>query len=353
MHIHSSIITGLLLAFLLLASCSSGEEVLKEEIPPVQPEEKIAVSFSGRLELTGTKAGTESGETGTPVGDTDATQTLRKDVNVTIRAYQQQAIGQPTAAAQLGYDYKVQSDGSLTIKDDGEDMLLAAGGYGFYALSVNAAGTEADSIPPALTSETSAETGTLKNNTDYLYCAVSQTINSDPDGAKQNVSLSFSRLAARLQITIVSEGGDDKITEATAPTITLPLTDPTDSKITLGATPAIGQYAVASVDATLESKGNIEDGFTASCILLPMTEKQKLPVRIIFPSITFNGLAAQTDKLYETTITTPTGGFASGKQYNYTVNITGNQIGFTGLSVTDWVSRKGELPKEDITEDFD
>ncbi|WP_293674546.1 fimbrillin family protein [uncultured Parabacteroides sp.] len=342
MQQHSSITLGPLLALLLLFSCSSGEEILKEEIPPVLPEEKVTVSFSGKMELAETKA-EEGGDTPTQ------TQTLRKDVNVTIRAYKQTEVGKPTVAPQLCYDYLVQSDGSLKVKS-GDEMLLSAGTYTFYALSVNAAG---DTVPPALTSGSHSETEALQNNTDYLYCGVNREIVSNPEETHK-VSLTFSRLAARLQISIVSDGGDDKITAAEAPTVTLPLTDPAGSKITLGATPAIEQYAVASADTTLESEGDITEGFTAGCILLPMTASQTLPVRIVFPSITFNGLVPQVDKLYETKIITPAGGFVSGNQYNYTVNITGNQVGFTTLSVTAWDIKTpvNGLPDSSIEEDY-
>lgn len=341
-----SIIAGPLLALLLLFSCSSGEEILEEEIPPVQPEEKIAVSFSGRIDLVETKA--EDG--GRP-----ETQALRKDVNVTIRAYMQPSISQPAIAPQSCRDYLAANSGGLTVKNGEEEMFLTAGIYTFYALSVNAAGTATDSVPPALATGSHSETEALKNNTDYLYCAVSQKIISDPDGDKQNVNLSFTRLASRIKITVTSKGGtgSEEIIKADAPKITLPLTKTSDSKITLGANDPIGQYSVASDGSTLESTGNLTDGFTAGCILLPMQAGQKIPVRIVFPSITFNGLAAQTDKLYTADVTTPAGGFVSGKQYNYTVNITGNQVGFTGLSIEPWNVNDGQLPNGNITEDFD
>ena len=354
MQQHPSIIAGPLLAFLLLFSCSSGEEILKEEIPSVQPEEKIGVSFSGRIDLVETKAGNE----GTP-----ETQALRKDVNVTIRAYMQPSISQPAAAPQSCRDYLAAEGGGLAVKNGEEEMFLTAGTYTFYALSVNAAGTATDSVPPALATGSHSETEVLKNNTDYLYCAVSKKIISNPDGDKQNVELPFIRLASRIKITVTSKGGtgSEEIIKADAPKITLPLTNPAGSKITLGANDPIGQYPVATNTAdgditgytTLESTGNLTDGFTVGCILLPMLEGQKIPVRIVFPSITFNGLAEQTDKLYTAEVTTPAGGFASGKQYNYTVNITGNQVGFTGLSIEPWNVNDGQLPNGNITEDFD
>ena len=360
MQQHPSIIAGPLLALLLLFSCSSGEEILKEEIPSVQPEEKIAVSFSGRIDLVETKAGNE-GAPETP-GEAATTQALRKDVNVTIRAYMQPSISQPAIAPQDCRDYLAAGGEGLAVKNGEEEMFLTAGIYTFYALSVNAAGTATDSVPPALATGSHSETEALKNNTDYLYCAVSQKIISDPDGEKQNVNLSFIRLASRIKITVTSKGGtgSEEIIKADAPKITLPLANPAGSKITLGANDPIGQYSVATNTAdgditgytTLESTGNLTDGFTAGCILLPMQAGQKIPIRIVFPSITFNGLAAQTDKLYTADVTTPTGGFASGKQYNYTVNITGNQVGFSQLTVTPWTSKDGEFPKDSVEEDY-
>ena len=353
MQQHPSIIAGPLLAFLLLFSCSFGEEILKEEIPSVQPEEKIGVSFSGRIDLVETKTGDE-GVPETP-GEAATTQALRKDVNVTIRAYMQPSISQPAIAPQSCRDYLATGGGGLVVKNGEEEMFLTAGTYTFYALSVNAAGTATDSVPPALATGSHSETEALKNNTDYLYCAISKKIISNPDGDKQNVNLSFTRLASRIKITVTSKGGtgSEEIIKADAPKITLPLTNPAGSKITLGANDPIGQYPVASDGLTLESTGNLTDGFTAGCILLPMQKGQKIPVRIVFPSITFNGLAAQTDKLYTADVTTPTGGFVSGKQYNYTVNITGNQVGFTGLSIEPWNVNDGQLPNGNITEDFD
>ena len=352
MQQHPSIIAGPLLAFLLLFSCSFGEEILKEEIPPVQPEEKIAVSFSGRIDLVETKAGNE-GAPETP-GEAATTQALWEDVNVTIRAYMQPSISQPAIAPQSCRDYLATGGGGLVVKNGEEEMFLTAGTYTFYALSVNAAGTATDSVPPALATGSHSETEALKNNTDYLYCAISKKIISNPDGDKQNVNLSFTRLASRIKITVTSKGGtgSEEIIKADAPKITLPLTNPAGSKITLGANDPIGQYPVASDGLTLESTGNLTDGFTAGCILLPMTASQTLPVRIVFPSITFNGLAAQVDKLYETKIITPAGGFVSGKQYNYTVNITGNEIGFIRLGVTSWDIKPGELPDSSIEEDY-
>ena len=81
-----------------------------------------------------------------------------------------------------------------------------------------------------------------------------------------------------------------------------------------------------------------------------MQAAQTIPVTITFPSITFNGLV-QTDKIYTLDITTPDGGFASGNQYTYKVNITGNDIAFKGVSVNPWTGKTGSLPDEDVTED--
>ena len=334
----------------LLAGCAEEEKIGGDDVDPILPEEKIAVSFSSKLYLE-------------PVSKSDITDTgtdnLTQNANVTIRAYKQAASGSssPTGAPLVRQDYKVDTGGDLTVATEGsEPMYLGAGLYTFYALSVNAAGTEDGSLPPELQGNTSPETVALKNQTDYLYCEENQTISSNPDN-KATVNLTFERLAARIQITIVSEGGDDKIISAQAPTVTLPLTNPSGSKITLGSEARINQgnpFTDQKNYTTLQSTGDITAGFVADCILLPMAAStdRTLPVTILFPSITFNGLGEQTNKIYTLDIPVPAdAGFASGKQYNYKVNITGNEIGFTGLTVVSWKGVNGNIPNEDMSED--
>lgn len=327
----------ILLAVLSLTACSSGEEPEGKQ-PPVEPEEEVVVSFSGRLYLMPTKA--------------DADGTLEDGVNVTIRTYA--ASGTPSVAPLAMRAYKADTEGDLQVSGSDGPMLLAAGTYSFYALSVNATGDGAVALPPALAEGSNGETVELKNGTDYLYSAVADRKIVSTTDYKQDIPLSFGHLVSRLQIRIKSEGGDDRITAAEAPVIELPLTNPAGSKITLGAekpveqgTPVTGQKDFTS----LQSEGSITSGFISGSILLPMKEGQDIPVTITFPSITFNGLAPQSNKIYTLTIKTPAGGFASGNQYNYKVNITGNQIVFTELSVEPWTVKAGNLPDGDVTED--
>lgn len=341
-----------LLSFsLLLAGCSGEEKVGGDDVDPVLPEEKVAVSFSSKLYLEpASKAGVTRGT---------ATDNLTENANVTIRAYKQAASGSSlTGAPLVRQDYKVDAAGNLVVTaDGGEPMYLGAGLYSFYALSVNAAGTGEENLPPELKDNNSLVTVPLKNQTDYLYCAVNGKISSNPEN-KATVNLTFERLAARIQITIVSEGGDDQIVSAQPPTVTLPLTDPSGSKITLGSNPPINQGNPVSdqKDYTkLQSTGDITtDGFMAGCILLPMAAAadRVLPVTILFPSIVFNGLGELTNKIYTLKIPVPAdAGFVSGKQYNYQVNITGNEIGFERLTVVGWNGVDGNIPNEDMSED--
>lgn len=301
---------------------------------PVPDEEKVAISFNSSIDLS-TKA--------------DASSTLADGVQVVVYAYAQDAAATPTAAAVVSRPYVV-SDGSgnLTVTGGEGMMYLAAGNYTFFALSVNK-----DAAPPALSVGSFSETVQLSNQTDYLYCASHTAITSKP-GETQNVALAFRRLATSLKITIVSESaGDDKVTAATAPSITFAATNPGGSKITLGADPAISAgIPIANKEqyTTVESTGDLTNGFTAEDILLPMQAAKTIPVTITFPSITFNGLV-QTNKIYTLDITTPEGGFASGNQYTYKVNITGNDIAFKGVSVNPWTGKTGSLPDEDVTED--
>lgn len=304
------------------------------EPAPVPDEEKVAISFNSSIDLS-TKAGTSS--------------TLANGVQVVVYAYAQDAAATPTVAAVVSRPYAVSGgNGNLTVTGDEGIMYLVAGNYTFYALSVNK-----DEAPPALSGSSFSETAQLSNQTDYLYCAYHTAITLKP-GETQNVALAFHRLATSLKITIVSESdADDKVTAATAPSITFAATNPGGSKITLGADPPVtAGVPVTATDAytTVESSGDLTNGFTAEDILLPMQAAQTIPVTITFPSITFNGLV-QTDKIYTLDITTPDGGFASGNQYTYKVNITGNDIAFKGVSVDLWTGKTGSLPDEDVTED--
>lgn len=308
---------------------------------PVPDGEKVAVSFSSTIDLE-TKSG--STKTDAPV--------LADGVQVTVHAYSQNAVTTPTAAAVVSRNYVASGgNGSLIVTGSEGIMYLAAGSYTFYALSVNA-----ETAPPALAAGSVSQTGQLANNTDYIYCAVNTAIISRP-GETQSVSLAFHRLATRLSIQIVSESaGDDKVTAATAPKVTFAATNPAGSKITLGATPQIeGGTPVTDQSSytQIESTGDMTAaaGCTASYIMLPMQGKKTIPVTITFPSITFNGLV-QTSKVYTLNLTTPDEGFTSGNQYNYKVNITGNDIAFQGVSVTTWMEKTGSLPNDDVTEDW-
>lgn len=305
---------------------------------PVPDQEKVAVSFSSTIDLETKSGGTKADA---PV--------LVDGVQVAVHAYSQSGVTTPTAAAVVSRNYAASGgNGSLTVTGDEGIMYLAAGNYTFYALSTNAA-----TAPPALAAGSVSQTGKLANNIDYIYCAINKVIDSRP-GETQNVSLPFQRLSTRLVIRIVSEGGDDKITAATAPSLLLAATNPSGVKITLGATPVITSGSPVSNQGdytTIQSEGELASGFTAGYIMLPMQAGKAIPVTITFPSITFNGLV-QTNKVYTLNLMTPDGGFTSGNQYNYKVNITGNDIAFQGVSVTTWTEKTGSLPDDDVTEDW-
>lgn len=300
---------------------------------PVPDGEKIAISFNSTIDLS-TKA---------------ADQVLADGVQVAVHAYSQSGLTTPTVAAVVSRSYVASGrNGNLTVTGGEGIMYLAAGNYTFYALSTNAI-----TAPPALASGSVSQTGQLVNNTDYIYCAINKVIDSKP-GETQNVSLLFLRLSTRLVITIISEGGDDKITAAQAPSLLLAPTNPSGATITLGSTPVIAAGSPVSNKSdytTIQSEGDLASGFTAGYIMLPMQAGQTIPVTITFPSITFNGLV-QTNKVYELNIKTPEGGFTSGNQYTYKVNITGNDVAFQGVLVTAWTGKAGSLPDDDVTEDW-
>ena len=191
----------------------------------------------------------------------------------------------------------------------------------------------------------------MQNGLDYIYCAVNSTLHSSPE-APQNVSLSFLRLATRIDLKIDCGSGSDKATAAAAPTFALPLTSPTGTKISLGANPVItAGTQVANKNTQVLSTGSVDKGFTASYIQLPLAGRQDIPVTITFPSITFGDLK-QTDKVYTLTIPNTETGLVSGNQYDYKVNISGNEIAFGGVTVNAWEGKDGTFPEGGITEDF-
>lgn len=301
---------------------------------PVPDEEKVAVSFSSSMDLS-TKADAVS---------------LADGVLADVYAYQQNTVATPAVTALVSRHYVVSGgNGSMEVTGGESIMYLSAGNYTFYALSVNA-----NAAPPGLAAGSFSETGQLNNNTDYIYCATNTPIDSKP-GETQAVSLSFRRLSTRFVLQIVSESsGDDQATAADAPSLLLAATNPSGLKITLGATEILPSGTPVSNKneyTTLQSTGTLTEGFTASCIMLPMQGGKTIPVTVTFPGITFNGLV-QTNKIYTLEITTPEGGFTSGNQYNYRVNITGNDIVFKGVSVRPWTGKDGSLSDEDVTEDW-
>lgn len=334
-----------LTACLLLAACSK-EEHTGEEVDPLPPiEEMVAISFNSTIELE-TKA---EGETAA-----DASQTLAEGVLVDVYAYKQDAIAIPTKPALVKRRYKIGAKGVMDLAESQDGiMYLPAGNYSFYALSVNA-----NTAPPELINN--SETAQLSNNTDYIYSATNVTIDSKP-GETQTVSLAFSRLSTRIEIEIVNGGnGDDKAVAAENPSLTFAATNPTGSKFILGDNKITGGSPVKEIsDYTKIEKmeGTLTDGFTASYIMLPMAAGAKIPATITFPSITFGDLV-QKDKVYTLEIQAPStgsgsGSFESGNQYDFKVNISGNEVTFQKVTVSAWTGVTGDLPNDNITEDFD
>ena len=301
---------------------------------PTPPEELVAVSFSSTIDLT-TKA-TEG-----------VSENLAEGTLIDVHVYKQANTTAPSGSPLVTRRYKVLSGGNMEPADPSNTMYLPVGTYAFFALAINAEGQD----PPALAAS-SSYTGELKNGLDYIYCAVNSTLHSSPE-APQNISLSFFRLATRIDLKIDCGSGSDKATAATAPTFALPLTNPAGTKISLGANPVITAGAqVENNNTKVTSTGSVDNGFTASYIQLPLSGKQDIPVTITFPSITFADLV-QTNKVYTLTIPNTEAGLVSGNQYDYKVNITGNDVSFNNLTVTEWTGgTNGNISDSDIPEDF-
>lgn len=338
----------LLFLFSLFQGCvyADFEEKGGGSNPPVDPAGREAVYFSTHAEVVPTRA-------------VDPASQLREKVSITIRAYEQATLSVPAAAPVAQKGYLAAANASLTETPVGTaPMYLAAGTYTFYALSANATGNAADSLPPALKTGSFAQTDPLKNTIDYLYADTILPVKSTT-AYRTDIDLRLRRLSTSFVLTVVNDGAPEgsAILEAEAPTVAFAATNPASSHITLGnprgkeITPAAPVTDQAKY-TTLQSEGTLADGFTIRYVMLPMKGNATIPLTLTFPRIKFPGLE-QENKKYTLEIVTPSGGFASGSKYLYRVGINGNGITFMTVSVADWagLAPANGMPNEDIEEE--
>lgn len=320
--------TNILLSFLLLsaAGCTSDEQT---DGPIANDKGEYAINFSGNLDMTLTKAD----------------PTVGKGVKATIYAYDNNTLI-------TNGNYTAGDAGSFT-GDDSYVMYLPKKSYNFYAVSANSTTDAA----PAFTGGTS--TADLSNGVDYIYA--SNTSVAIPGTQDNNVQLSFSHKAVKIEITVKTAansgieltgwkgtvGGDNDNATITPPTAT-------DCKMTLSdgsiaVATGVNTQSVANMNTTVvtgTSGPTNEKTATASYIMLPLA--QKSPSASHELTVTLNakvkiGDRTEEVKTYTAKLKAPDSSYAfeSGKEYKYTATLKPNEIKFSGATVSGWTSAGG------------
>ncbi|MCD7848900.1 MAG: fimbrillin family protein [Parabacteroides sp.] len=307
----------LLTALLLCAAAACTKENI--DIPDTVDDNTLyPVTFSGGIDLVQTKTG-------------EATSTMRKNVKARILVYANDA-NLSSATALASQEYTVGDEGKLTIGTS-DTIYLAKGDYDIYAVAI-------DSLNITSPTFTNGEFLAL-NDSNYLWIKVDQNITGTAEA--QNVALQFKRKAVMIAINIKAASGitiDDW--DSTDPAMITP-PDPgttckmklSDGTITAATTVLTKTYAMKT--GTVEGSDGSKTT-SVSYIMLPLAEQNSSPVPTVTLKIKVKntGESAATARKYETTLTYPTGGFASGKKYTYTATLKANGITFNAAKVEDW-----------------
>lgn len=319
--------TNILLSFLLLsaAGCTSDEQT---DGPIANDKGEYAINFSGNLDMTLTKAD----------------PTVGKGVKATIYAYDNNTLitnGNYTAG-----------DAGTFAGDASYIMYLPKKSYNFYAVSANSTTDAA----PTFTGGTS--TADLENGVDYIYA--SNTSVAIPGTSDNNVQLSFSHKAVKIEITVktaansgielvgwkgtVGQNNDNAtITPPTATGCKMTLSNGTIATAT--SVGASTENMTTTVVSGTPGAAN-EKTATASYIMLPLAQQNASTSHEL--TVTLNakvkiGDRTEEVKTYTAKLKAPASSYAfeSGKEYKYTATLKPNEITFSGATVSGWTSAGG------------
>lgn len=319
--------TNILLSFLLLsaAGCTSDEQT---DGPIANDKGEYAINFSGNLDMRLTKA--------------DPDPTVGKGVKATIYAYDNNTLI-------TNGNYTAGDDGSFTGADS-YIMYLPKKSYNFYAVSANSTTDAA----PEFTSGTS--TADLTNGVDYIYASKSNV--AIPGTSDNNVQLSFSHKAVKIEITVKTVansgielvgwkgtvGGDNDNATITPPTATNCKMTLSDGSIATATSVGISTENMTTTVVTGNPGAANEKTATASYIMLPLAQQNASTSHEL--TVTLNakvkiGDRTEEVKTYTAKLKAPDSGsyaFESGKEYKYTATLKPNEITFSGATVSGWTS---------------
>lgn len=307
---------------MLLSAWGCTSDDLQDK-PQTNEKGEYAINFSGNMDLTTTKAGTEAVATG---------------VKAKISAYTASDVVASATSIVKEQGYTVGATAGTFVGDNSYVMYLPKGSYDFYAVSTNSA---TDTDIPTFTNGVSE---VLKNGVDYIWAKPSATEVPNTDKV---VALAFQRKAVKIIINVASGDGIELTAwEAGADNDNATITPP-DPSTTVKMALADGTITPATtlttaVNMATEAVNTTAHTATASYIMLPLASGQK-PTVTLKAKVKIGGRAAES-KTYTATLTAPeatSSAFTSGNQYTYTATLKANKIEFTGATVANWGEQTG------------
>lgn len=191
-------------------------------------------------------------------------------------------------------------------------MYLLPGNYDFYGISQN----NTDLFLPL----NNLESSNLKNGVDYLWTNIT---NKSITGASTLLSVTFQHIASKLTFELES-GNNVKLNTIDSILIQTPVED---VKLNL-------------LKSSLSQTTSLNAAFTPMSISGLNSDYYLLPVNPTTPlkSHFFLKINNQTNEsLYALDIVLPSGGFQSGKSYNYKLSISETEIIIKAYTVSDWI----------------
>lgn len=307
---------------MLLSAWGCTSDDLQDK-PQTNEKGEYAINFSGNMDLTTTKAGTETVATG--VKAKISAYTASDDVTSKTPIVKEQG-------------YTVGATAGTFVGDNSYVMYLPKGSYDFYAVSTNST-TDTD-----ISTFTNGVSEVLKNGVDYIWAKPSATEVPNTDKV---VALAFQRKAVKIIINVASGDGIELTEwEAGADNDNATITPP-DPSTTVKMALADGTITPATtlttaVNMATEAVNTSAHTATASYIMLPLASGQK-PTVTLKVKVKIGGRAAES-KTYTATLTAPDAtskAFTSGNQYTYTATLKANKIEFTGATVANWGEQTG------------
>ena len=217
--------------------------------------------------------------------------------------------------------YESKTAGALSPTQS--PMYLPVGTYDFYAVSL-----ETDSLPPTFLDNTAS---VLKNNTDYLWCGVTNKVISVSGDV---IDLTFTHCASQMVFKIVNEGTEYGFKSISEAYIGLPDSTGATWDLTSG---IISQLS----DPDMKIKEIDYDDLTLKTIFLPYTSTSNNNLAIIGISQTGTYLGVTVD------VPVPTDGFESGKSYNFEILFRADTFLLGDVVVAPWT--EDDMGNLDIT----